>query len=236
MRPFYRIYNALFGVLILLTLMPVICRVSAAADSEVLSRADYWRSKAPWCVNPQFAPKYKGLKFASKYQDGIGTDTEDRRCNDGNSIVFNGLLCLAGLDAQPILEAQRKPGEQTDKGEAGCAVVEHSQSGDGRWWRSPARPYSDLKKEESETTFSNDHALGVIAYLVQSKNVGAFRNWMKYISSIGPCASLKCLVGLPRYCPDDRCGFKLIDCPLLDLLANYLGEKETVCPPAPEYH
>lgn len=41
--------------------------------------------------------------------------------------------------------------------------------------------------------------------------------------------SLSCILGLPRYCPNDKCGFKIIDCPLLDQLAKYLGLDNALC-------
>ena len=88
-----------------------------------------------------------------------------------------------------------------------------------------------LNEHGSETTFSNDHALGVMAYIAATKDVDAFRIWTQWIRDrAGLCQSNSCfLAGLPRYCPDDRCGFKFADCPLLDRLAQYLSVENAAC-------
>jgi hypothetical protein len=69
-----------------------------------------------------------------------------------------------------------------------------------------------------------------MAYIAQTTDVGAFQAWMNWIKNKGGiCKSSSCIPGLPRYCPDDRCGFKIVDCPLLDQLAKYLGRKNPSC-------
>ena len=212
---------------IVITLSVSVFGASVATEkSEVDSRKEYWRTRASWCSYGS------GTKFASKVDDGVSGNTP--QCNDGDSIIFNALLCLTDVKAEAGDE-QAKIDKASEKEEVGCDVVKHSQTADGRWWRSPHRAATSTSKEEggSETTFSNDHALGVMAYIAQTRDVVAYRNWMNYIKSIDPCASFQCLPGLPRYCPDDKCGFKFIDCPLLDRLAKYLGEENAPCASAP---
>jgi hypothetical protein len=223
---------------------------SLAADDEALKGPQqYWRAHAPWCPYSPEKGKDAGhsaasddsmkksvmTEFASKNEDGIGSDTPP--CNDGDSIVFNGLLCLAGVQVEP---GEAKAAPDWKRREVGCDVVKHSQtltkgsSDYGRWWRSPRRAYlasSDQQPEGgSETTFSNDHALGVMAYIAQTRDVAAFQAWTEWIETEGGvCSSVHCIPGLPRYCPDDRCGFKIVDCPLLDRLATYLGQENPLC-------
>jgi hypothetical protein len=214
----------------------------AADDSELDSLQAYWRAQAPWCPFPSpgadAGKKKSDLKeFASKNEDGVGSNTPP--CNDGDSIMFNGLLCLADVKVEPGEDHAAPNGERIVR-EVGCDVVKHSQtlaegSTDyGRWWRSPRRAYlASLNQQPeggSETTFSNDHALGVMAYIAQTRDVGAFQAWTEWIRTKGgECSSFHCIPGLPRYCPDDRCGFKLVDCPLLDRLATYLGQENPLC-------
>jgi len=207
-------------------------RSLAAEDSQLNALQAYWRAQAPWCPfhsssgDPAKNPVLK--EFASKNEDGVGSNTPP--CNDGDSIMFNALLCLAGVSGEGAA------------GEVGCDVVKHSQTltegsaNYGRWWRSPRRNYlASLGQQPeggSEATFSNDHALGVMAYIAQTKDVTAFQAWTDWIKNKGGiCTSLvvPCMHGLPRYCPDDRCGFKYADCPLLDQLAKYLGLENKLC-------
>jgi hypothetical protein len=224
----------------------------AAEDADLKGLQGDWRAKAPWCPYRRAEGSPLGVgnsvasddsakpilnEFVSKNEDGIGSNTPP--CNDGDSIIFNGLLCGAGVGAQPGEERAAPNGERLVR-EVGCDVVKHSQtlsegsSDYGRWWRSPRRTYlASLNQQPeggSETTFSNDHALGVMAYIAQTKDVAAFQAWTEWIKNKGGvCSSFHCIPGLPRYCPDDRCGFKVIDCPLLDRLAQYLGQENPLC-------
>lgn len=216
---------------------------SVAAEESVLdSLQAHWRAQAPWCSFHSAgddASKTSVLReFASKNEDGAGSNTSP--CNDGDSIMFNALLCLAGVSEAQFAGERRDPSDKEAIREVGCDVVKHSQtltegSADyGRWWRSPRRNYLATLNQQpeggSETTFSNDHALGVIAYIAQTRDIRAFEAWTNWIKNKGGiCTSLSCMPGLPRYCPDDRCGFKIADCLLLDQLAKYLGRENVAC-------
>jgi len=224
-----------------LGVVPFPCLSFAAEDSALSVLEAYWRVQAPWCPfhtpSDNAAQKPILKEFASKNEDGVSSNT--LQCNDGDSIMFNGLLCLAGVGAK-FGEETSGGGKEKAAREVGCDVVKHSQtlkvgSADyGRWWRSPRRKYlASLNQQPeggSETTFSNDHALGVMAYIAQTRDLEAFQTWTEWIRSKGGiCTSLKCIPGLPRYCPDDRCGFKVVDCPLLDQLAKYLNLDNPLC-------
>jgi hypothetical protein len=214
---------------------------SIAADGELDSLEAYWRAQAPWCSFQDPGESAAGVplskEFASKNEDGVDANTPP--CNDGDSVMFNALLCLAGVELGPG-EGKGAAGKEAAAREVGCNVVKDSQSlaersaNYGRWWRSPRRRYlASLNQQPdggSESTFSNDHALGVMVYLAQTKNIGAFQAWMNWLKNKGGvCTSLSCIPGMPRYCEDDRCGFKAADCLLLDQLARYLGVENTVC-------
>jgi len=106
-------------------------------------------------------------------------------CDDGDSVIFAGLLCLAGV-------------------EDGCLTVRDSQDDDGRFWRSPRRNPGNIGKNNS---FSRDQALGVLAYLAKTKDVDAANRWIHWIDKNRPCIITmfgKCkYYGLHRYCKDD---------------------------------
>ena len=213
----------------------------AAEDTELERLTAYWKGEAPWCPSPAIiGDKVVSIEFASKDQHEKSAQGDRIPCNDGDSVMFNGLLCLAGVEAdQTDDKADTKAAKPLR--EVGCNVVKYSQTTTkdspdyGRWWRSPRRVYLAKQNQQSEggseLTFSNDHALGVMAYIAATKDVDAFRAWTQWIrDKAGPCQSTSCfLVGLPRYCPDDRCGFKFADCPLLDRLAQYLGVENAAC-------
>ena len=128
----------------------------------------------------------------------------------------------------PVLPAQ--PAQQR-----GCDAVKALQSPeDGRWWRSPKKLREKPPEGAGgETTFSNDHAQGVWAYIAETKDTNAFRGWTGWIAK-----NSKQLGFIPRYCEDDRCGFKFTDCPMLDRLAVRLEIGNPICdlvpiPPLP---
>jgi hypothetical protein len=129
-------------------------------------------------------------------------------CDDGDSVIFSGLLCLSGI-------------------EDGCRTVRDSQGVDGRFWRSPRRAPGNLG---SGNSFSRDQALGVLAYLVQSRDVSSAVRWLGWVEDNRPCI-IKFLdecryYGLHRYCKDDddaRCTVTPSMFQLMYYVWTYLG-------------
>ncbi|WP_338691629.1 hypothetical protein V5279_35385 [Bradyrhizobium sp. 26S5] len=161
----------------------------------------FWQARLPKCeefVSKEFSEK--------KEADG---EVFFEPCNDGDTILFSGLSCSVG-----------------DTG--GCEAVKNSQSSDGRWWRSPRKLRLAIPDGGSETTFSNDHAAGVWAYIAENKDKDAFKSWTKWIDD-----NKKTFDFIPRYCQDSRCTFKLLDCPMLDRLAVVLGTSNQLCDTVP---
>lgn len=141
----------------------------------------------------------------------------DDRCDDGDMTLFNGLLCAAG-DAR------------------GCDAVKALQGPNGRWWRSPKRINTkEAQNDDEQASFSTDQALGVWAYLAERKDDGdakrAFEKWTTWINNNKRCGARCIPPGGLRYCEDDRCTFKAIDCLILDRLAQVLGLRTSVCTP-----
>jgi hypothetical protein len=146
---------------------PEVADVTAAVASDTLAsrRAD-WLTWAPRCG-----------AYPSK--DG---------CEDGDTTLFNGLLCASG---EPL----------------GCAAVRAAQGADGRFWRSPRRVDGNLGEPKS---FSRDMSMGVLLYLATTGDRDAATRWLAWIDANRPCTLVKpwgggCWVRGPhRVCRDDE--------------------------------
>jgi hypothetical protein len=106
-------------------------------------------------------------------------------CDDGDATLFSGLLCLAGESV-------------------GCEAVKAAQDSTGRFWRSPRRVGSD-----TSNSFSRDMALGVLSYLLATKDTTAAQNWMQWIDQNSVCqwnVGGNCQLRTYRYCRDDSDG------------------------------
>lgn len=152
-----------------------------AADgaAELDRRMDYWRTRLPFCNWPGIA------RYPSKYDESVLFDDPDPlkgQCNDGDGVIFNGVLCVSGDDR-------------------GCDAVQRSQGPNGQFWRSPRKVGGALLG--GETGFSPDHVLGVWAYVAQKRNGAAFRNWIDWIDGQPRprvCEDDKCTF-VPSDCP-----------------------------------
>jgi hypothetical protein len=94
---------------------------------------------------------------------GASTNDPDEVASTGDSALFDGLLCFAGV-------------------EASCASVKASQTPDGRFWRSPEwvnREYG------SGSAFSRDMALGVLAYIKAKNDKVTAELWGHYLRNNG---------------------------------------------------
>jgi hypothetical protein len=108
-------------------------------------------------------------------------------CDDGDSVIFNGLLCSVG--------------EQ-----AGCDAVQASQDGEGRFWRSPRRNPGNLGEEKS---FSRDQTLGVLLYLAKTRDQDAAQRWLRWIEDNRTCSfknpfNGRCAKWIYRVCRDNE--------------------------------
>jgi hypothetical protein len=111
-------------------------------------------------------------------------------CDDGDTTLFNGLLCGSG---EMI----------------GCQAVAAAQGADGRFWRSPRRKDGNLGQPNS---FSRDMTLGVLVYLATTHDTDSAKRWLSWIVANDQC-TLKnpftggCTIRAPyRVCTDDTDG------------------------------
>jgi hypothetical protein len=81
-----------------------------------------------------------------------------QNCDDGDSTLWNGLLCLSG-------EAQQ------------CAALRASQTPDGRLWRSPRRV-----GVPDDNSFSRDMSMGFLAGQVGSPDAESFNKATAYVN------------------------------------------------------
>lgn len=128
------------------------------------SRFSYWESEAEYC----------------------GSYPSKDLCDDGDMVLFGGLLCAAG-------------------DQRGCQLVHDSQDESGRFWRSPRRNPGNLGERRS---FSRDQASGVFLYLASTRDQRAATSWLSWIESSRPCLVRdmygNCLLWGPhRYCTDE---------------------------------
>jgi hypothetical protein len=203
------------------------CWVPANAD-DLADRAVWWRQKAFFCEG-------SGLKFPSKYKSADAS-----QCDDGDMTFFNGLLCASGE-------------------KAGCDAVatsqQHKDSDKGRWWRSPRRIGWDSTNGH-DVSFSPDQALGVLHYIIATKDAGAFDEWVTWIDThrqavtreqvkeifaktTVPPLVLQLVTSLisalpphPTYCTDDhdlRCALRPGDCELIGSVGAALNRSTDIC-------
>jgi hypothetical protein len=187
-------------------------RIDAGKIADLKAGIVFWKKNAYRCkaLSPSFPSKNDNppRKPTDPPLKAGQTDPESE-CDDGDMTLFNGLLCISGNDD-------------------GCDGVRRAQGPDGRWWRSPRRiGSSEAKTDDEQATFSTDQALGVMAYVIKTGDKDRFSRWVSWIVNKNPrCGASSCVPpGALRYCQDDRCTFKAIDCALLDQLARHLGEK-----------
>ena len=97
-----------------------------------------------------------------------GCTIPSRFSGDGDSTLWNGLLCFTG--ANPWA----------------CEAVKKSQSDDGRIWRSPRRMLTENDGNDyPQASFSRDMARGVLLYILETEDRDLAQRWSDYMSGIG---------------------------------------------------
>ncbi len=147
----------ILALILILACLDMRAKASAAVLSpEIQLRLEEarerWRSYGHLCQGT----------FPSKVRD-------DSTCDDGDSVLFNGILCLSGE-------------------ELGCQGVRSALDDQGQWWRSPRRVGGSL---ESENSFSRDMAAGVLAYLLGTGDQGRAELWMNWLETHGKSEKIK---------------------------------------------
>lgn len=109
------------------------------------------------------------------WAERCGLSVAKESCDVGDAALFNGLMCLSG---DPM----------------SCEAVRRSQGSDGRMWRAEYRIAAD-----AVNSFSRDMAIGVLAYLVATKDRQLAGRWMAWIEEND--------FRLCRETSDNRCDF-----------------------------
>ncbi|MBX3350310.1 MAG: hypothetical protein KF747_16435 [Nitrospira sp.] len=188
----------------LLAIVTVLCSdaSSFAIEKDHLSQAmRLWEQYAPFCAAA----------------DG-STAPSKESCDDGDTTLFNGLLCAAG-DAR------------------GCDAVRRAQDPEtGRWFRSPRLQQS--QHTSTGASLSPDMALGIQLYLVSTNDIEGAYKWLKHIDDTVPCKIRKPFSGscwirsIPQFCPDsENCMMRPGDAEILGHTVDYLHQKGM--PPLP---
>ena len=191
-----------------LWLLALVSNAVAQPEADLRDRVSLWQERTFLC------PSAEG-GFPSKEEGHLS-----KTCDDGDSVMFNALLCRAGVAS-------------------GCNAVRLSQDEDGRFWRSPnkrvQRPAEADGPKEGQTSFSGDHATGLMVYFGHTQDSEAFRKWIAWINSNERCASFcgSMPLGTPRYCKNDRCALRIGDCQTLLLLGARMKVGVPFCSPDP---
>lgn len=170
--------------------------VAEAIPSNLIS---HWESQAVSFRCPSIPGSFDA--FPTKYDP----NSPNGGCNHLDATLFNGLLCASGS-------------------EEGCRAVRQSQRADGEWFRSPLnRRYSTTRCKkvkgfpneadqcgECINTFSPDHGLGAMLYIVKKRDVQALKRWLASLEKIGETTTLCKADGScqsfpwPRLCSNDK--------------------------------
>ncbi len=143
-----------------------------------------------------------------------GAHPSKDNCDDGDSMIFSGLLCLSGE-------------------ESGCESVKASQDAEGRFWRSPRRNPGNLGEGK---TFSRDQALGALLYIAKKRDVEAATRWWNWIEKNKNCVAKPrwlgggCVVTTYRFCKDsgnDACNMTPAILSVFHRTWTYLGLNPT---------
>jgi len=177
-----------------------LCLQANAADTEIAKRVSLWEQNSPYC------------------DSGDGTRSPSKEhCDDGDTTLFNGLLCAAG-DVR------------------GCDAVRNAQEESGRWFRSPRLRVNHHAAEGA--SLSPDMALGIQLYLVTTRDTIHAYQWLKHIDDTVPCSlhkpfSTDCWIrSIPRFCPDSgNCSIRPGDAEVLAATVDYLHQQGM--PPLP---
>ena len=129
----------------------------------------------------------------------------DGSCDDGDATLFNSLLCYAGS-----VES--------------CEAVKNAQGDDGRWYRSPRK--EELKMQKN--SFSRDQMMGVLLYLVSTKDRAGARKWLEwmennrkcFINYVAPINGQTCAVSVTVSCPDSPDGTCAVTPAMWQLIAE----------------
>ncbi len=144
--------------------------VSSGFASELDERLELWEANAPYC---------------NGYLSKVSWANPKNHCDDGDSVLFAGLLCGAGDDR-------------------GCEAVRQSLDSGGRWFRSPRR--RETNNDGNGNSVSPDMALGAQIYLAVKNEHGDAKRWFNWMVENTPCSltDRSCnLKGIPRFCTDD---------------------------------
>lgn len=99
-------------------------------------------------------------KYPTGYKDFL--DKNKKVVEDGDMMLFGGLMCHAGITE-------------------GCNLVKDSISNEGRPWRSPRRVGEPETIEHS--TFSGDQLKGLMLYWLKTNDVQSFVAFLRYIKT-----------------------------------------------------
>ncbi|MEY3903859.1 MAG: hypothetical protein RL189_3165 [Pseudomonadota bacterium] len=171
----YIVFLALRGALtVCFSVVAALSGVSACKRVSEKGEAVVLSAKSPdrLLLSEKLLERQNEIK---RWVQRCGVSVAKENCEVGDAALFNGLMCLSG-------------------DELSCEGVRRSQGSDGRMWRAEYRIAAD-----AVNSFSRDMSLGVLAYLVKTRDRELAVRWMNWIESNE--------FRLCRESSDNRCAF-----------------------------
>lgn len=139
------------AVLFLCSFISVSCKPSEKPKAQLYSRT------LPGSPAEQVSLLQNHRDKIEAWVQRCGASVAKENCGVGDAALFNGLMCLSG-------------------DELSCEAVRRSQGVDGRMWRAEHRVASD-----AVNSFSRDMAMGVLAYLIATRDRDLAQRWLAWI-------------------------------------------------------
>jgi hypothetical protein len=191
---------------------PQVATPMVSAPDSLTERMTLWRKQVVYCdVYGAIVPSQPGAFPTKEWPEAEKRKAVPESCNDGDMLLFNGMLCAVGEDA-------------------GCAAVRNAfDEESSQWWRTPAILKRHVENPE-EPNLNSDQVQGLLLYILEYHDSTRFRRWLEWVRNMG----------MPRrFCslPADsqsKCVSKGDDCALILLVAITVGEQPaglSICSP-----
>jgi hypothetical protein len=191
---------------------PQVATALVTPPDSLSERMVLWRKQVMYCdIYGNIVSEQPETYPTKEWPEAEKRKEVPETCNDGDMLLFNGMLCAVGENA-------------------GCAAVQKAfDEESGQWWRSPAILKRHVDNSE-EPNLNSDQVQGLLLYILENHDGTRFRRWLEWVRNMG---MPKRFCSLPA-ASQSKCVFKGDDCALILLVAITVGEQSaglSVCPP-----
>lgn len=177
---------------------------NGTAPEKLSDLARRWRHGVKYCdIDRQIVTSgSQGAYPTKEFEEIDKRSSTPEPCNDGDMLLFNGLLCASG------------------EGVACDAARDSQEQSMHQWWRSPGIRKEGVERQE-EPNLNSDQVLGLLLYFLQRNRGEEFRHWIEWVRSRGTPKRFCSLNGDQA----TQCTFRPTDCSLILLVGSALGEQ-----------